>query len=99
MLFMIFILLMRLLNIYCWVLLASCIFINLCIFGVLDARKSFVQKAGYFLEAVTEPVLAPVRRILPDLGGVDFSPMVVLLLIRYAVQPGLIEVFRYILAG
>nr|WP_298794064.1 YggT family protein [uncultured Acetobacter sp.] len=91
---MIFTVLMRLLQIYCWILILSCIFINLCMFGILDSRNQLVWKVGVFLNRMTEPLLEPVRRILPSLGGVDFSPMVVLLGIQYALQPLLVSLFR-----
>ncbi|MCG0994631.1 YggT family protein [Acetobacter indonesiensis] len=97
MLFGLFFLLMRLLTIYCWILLLSCIFINLCMFGILDSRNQLVWKVGVFLNRLTEPVLEPVRRLLPNLGGIDFSPMVVLLGIQYVLQPLLVEVFRTLL--
>ncbi|MGV4876941.1 YggT family protein [Acetobacter indonesiensis] len=97
MLFGLFFLLMRLLTIYCWILLLSCIFINLCMFGILDSRNQLVWKVGVFLNRLTEPVLEPVRRLLPNLGGIDFSPMVVLLGIQYLLQPLLVEVFRTLL--
>lgn len=97
MLFGLFFLLMRLLTIYCWILLLSCIFINLCMFGILDSRNQLVWKVGVFLNRLTEPVLEPVRRLLPNLGGIDFSPMVVLLGIQYVLQPLLVEVFRALL--
>ncbi|OUI96331.1 hypothetical protein HK17_11970 [Acetobacter indonesiensis] len=96
-LFGLFFLLMRLLTIYCWILLLSCIFINLCMFGILDSRNQLVWKVGVFLNRLTEPVLEPVRRLLPNLGGIDFSPMVVLLGIQYVLQPLLVEVFRTLL--
>ncbi|MFT8469195.1 MAG: YggT family protein, partial [Acetobacter syzygii] len=92
--FLLFMVLTRILEIYCWILLVSCIFVNLYAFGILDSRNQLVWKIGMFLERLTEPVLAPVRRILPTPGGVDFSPMVVLLGIQYVLQPLLVEVFR-----
>ena len=94
MLFILFSVLMRLLEIYCWILILSCIFINLCLFGILDSRNQIVWKVGVFLNRVTEPVLEPVRRMLPSLGGVDFSPMVVLLGIQYVLEPLLVSLFR-----
>ncbi|KXV46757.1 hypothetical protein AD944_12715 [Acetobacter tropicalis] len=96
-LFGLFSLLMRLLNIYCWILLLSCIFINLCMFGILDSRNQLVWKVGVFFNRLTEPVLEPVRRLLPMPGGIDFSPMVVLLGIQYVVQPILVELFRMLI--
>ncbi|MFT9026588.1 YggT family protein [Acetobacter indonesiensis] len=67
-------------------------------FGILDSRNQLVWKVGVFLNRLTEPVLEPVRRLLPNLGGIDFSPMVVLLGIQYVLQPLLVEVFRTLLA-
>ena len=92
--FSLFMVLTRILEIYCWILLISCIFVNLYAFGILDSRNQLVWKIGMFLERLTEPVLAPVRRVLPTPGGVDFSPMVVLLGIQYVLQPLLANVFR-----
>lgn len=63
-------------------------------FGILDSRNQLVWKVGVFFSRVTEPVLGPIRRMLPNLGGVDFSPMIVLLGIQYIVQPLLLQVFR-----
>ncbi|MFT9418759.1 YggT family protein [Acetobacter sp.] len=91
--FSLFMVLTRILEIYCWILLISCIFVNLYAFGILDSRNQLVWKIGMFLERLTEPVLAPVRRVLPTPGGVDFSPMVVLLGIQYVIQPLLANVF------
>ncbi|MDE7548655.1 YggT family protein [Acetobacter fabarum] len=91
--FSLFMVLTRILEIYCWILLISCIFVNLYAFGILDSRNRLVWKIGMFLERLTEPVLAPVRRVLPTPGGVDFSPMVVLLGIQYVIQPLLADVF------
>ena len=91
--FSLFMVLTRILEIYCWILLISCIFVNLYAFGILDSRNQLVWKIGMFLERLTEPVLAPVRRLLPTPGGVDFSPMVVLLGIQYVLQPLLANVF------
>lgn len=89
--FVLFVILTRVLEIYCWILLVSCIFVNLYAFGILDSRNQIVWKIGVFLERLTEPVLAPVRRVLPTPGGIDFSPMVVLLLIQYVLQPALVK--------
>ncbi|EGE47288.1 MULTISPECIES: YggT family protein [Acetobacter] len=96
--FFVFMLLMRLLELYSWVLLAACIFVNLYAFGILDSRNQIVWKIGVFLERITEPVLAPVRRMLPMPGGMDFSPMVVLLIIQYVLQPGLVSLFRALMS-
>ncbi len=74
------------LDIYWWILIASAIFSWLYAFNVVNPRNQFVGSVGNFLFRITEPVLAPVRRILPDLGGIDISPIVVLLIIFFIRQ-------------
>lgn len=71
------------LDIYQWLLIASAIFSWLCAFNVVNSRHPFVGTIGNFLFRTTEPVLAPVRRFLPDLGCIDISPMIVLLIISF----------------
>jgi YggT family protein len=71
------------LNLYTWVLIASAIFSWLYAFNVINSRNQFVDAVGRFLYNVTEPVLRPIRRVLPDLGGIDLSPIVVLLIIFF----------------
>jgi YggT family protein len=51
-------------------------------FDVINLRNRFVYNVAHFLDAVTRPVLRPVQKIIPPLGGVDISPIVVLLLIQ-----------------
>jgi len=51
-------------------------------FDVINLRNRFVYNVAHFLDAVTRPILAPVQRIIPPLGGVDISPIVVLLVIQ-----------------
>jgi YggT family protein len=74
------------LDIYWWLLIASAIFSWLYAFNVVNSRNQFVGTIGNFLFRITEPVLAPVRRFLPDLGGIDISPIIVLLLIFFIRQ-------------
>lgn len=71
------------LSLYTWILIASAIFSWLYAFNVINSSNRFVSSIGMFLHNVTEPVLRPIRRILPDLGGIDISPIVVLLLIFF----------------
>lgn len=74
------------LDIYWWLLIASAIFSWLYAFNVVNSRNQFVGTVGNFLFRITEPVLAPVRRFLPDLGGIDISPIIVLLIIFFIRQ-------------
>ncbi len=74
------------LNIYTWLLIGSAVFSWLYAFNVVNSRNQFVASLGSFLFKVTEPVLAPIRRLLPDLGGVDISPIVALVIIYFIQQ-------------
>ncbi|MGF0539567.1 YggT family protein [Agrobacterium sp. ES01] len=71
------------LNLYTWLLIASAIFSWLYAFNVINSSNRFVSSIGSFLYNVTEPALRPIRRILPDLGGIDISPIILLLIIFF----------------
>jgi YggT family protein len=71
------------LSLYTWVLIGSAIFSWLYAFNVINSSNQFVNAIGSFLYNVTEPVLRPIRRIMPDLGGIDISPIIVLLIIFF----------------
>lgn len=71
------------LGIYWWILIASAIFSWLYAFNVVNPRNQVVGMVADFLFRATEPVLRPIRRMLPDLGGIDISPIVVLLIIYF----------------
>jgi YggT family protein len=69
------------LQLYTYLIVASAILSWLVAFNVVNMRNDFVRSIWGFLDAVTEPALRPIRRILPNLGGVDISPVILLLLI------------------
>ena len=71
------------LDIYWWLLIASAVFSWLYAFNVVNPRNQFVGTIGSFLFRVTEPALRPIRRLLPDLGGIDISPIILLLIIYF----------------
>lgn len=73
-------------GIYIWVLIASAILSWLVAFNVVNTRNRFVYLLGDFLRRITEPALRPIRRILPNLGGVDLSPLVLILLLLFVRQ-------------
>jgi YggT family protein len=72
-------------EIYVWLLIAQAILSWLLAFGVINRYNRGVSVIGDFLYRVTEPALRPIRRILPNFGGIDISP-VVLILILYFVR-------------
>ncbi len=55
-------------------------------FNIVNIRNNVVRTIWYSLNLVTEPILSPIRRILPSLGGVDLSPLVALLVILFVQQ-------------
>lgn len=65
-------------------IIASAILSWLFAFDVINHRNRFVNQLAGFLDAVTRPLLEPFRRIIPSLGGIDISPIVVLLLLNFA---------------
>ncbi len=83
----IFSLVAELLWLFSWALILSAIISTLISFGVLNTRNRFVWMISDFLYRVTEPVVRPIRAVLPNLGGIDLSPLIVLLLIQYVILP------------
>lgn len=71
------------LNLYMWLLIASAILSWLVAFNVINTRNRFVYAVGDFLYRITEPVLRPIRRVLPNFGGIDLSPVVLILLLIF----------------
>jgi len=71
------------LDLYVWLLIASAILSWLIAFNVVNTRNQFVSAGAEFLYRITEPVLAPIRRVLPSMGGLDLSPIVLILIIMF----------------
>jgi YggT family protein len=69
------------LHLYTYVIIAAAILSWLVAFNVVNARNDLVRSIWATLTALTEPVFRPVRRMLPNLGGIDVSPIIVLLII------------------
>ena len=73
--------LILILDLYIWLLIAAAVLSWLVAFNVVNSRNQFVAMVGDFLYRITEPLLRPIRSILPSLGGIDLSPVVLILLI------------------
>jgi YggT family protein len=84
------------LDLFWWAVLLAAIVQTLMSFNVLDGRNRIVWTVADFLYRVTEPALRPIRARLPNLGGIDLSPLVLLLLIT-AVSIGVMAVRGYML--
>jgi YggT family protein len=72
----------RAIDIYIWVVIAAAVFSMLAGFGVLDTRNRLVWTVGDFLYRATDPALRPIRNLLPNLGGIDISPVILILLLQ-----------------
>lgn len=71
----------EILGIYMWVIIASAVLSWLLAFNVINARNGVVMTLWNVLNNLTEPVLGPIRRRLPNLGGIDLSPVILILAI------------------
>ena len=76
-------LLITILDLYWWVILAMVVASWLVGFGVINTYNPVVRVILRVLHALTEPVFKPLRRIIPAIGGLDLSPLVVLLLLMF----------------
>lgn len=70
-----------LLTVLFWIIMIQVILSWLFVFNVINHSNDMVRQLVRGLDAVTEPLYRPIRRILPDFGGLDFAPMIVLLVI------------------
>jgi YggT family protein len=67
-------------QLYIWIIIAGAIMSWLIAFNVINPYNQFVRSLWAGFNALTEPLLRPIRRWLPDLGGIDISPMVLILI-------------------
>ncbi|NNC73148.1 MAG: YggT family protein [Sphingomonadaceae bacterium] len=74
--------LVLLINIMIWVIIVQAVLSWLVAFNVINTYNDGVRQFLYLLERVTNPLYAPIRRFMPDFGGIDFSPIVVILLLH-----------------
>ena len=70
-----------LLQVLSWIIIGQAILSWLVAFNVVNTTNGFVRSVYLALDRITEPLYRPIRRIMPDFGAIDFSPLVVLLLI------------------
>lgn len=78
-----YVLVSTIIQLYIYVLIASAILSWLIAFNVVNMRNQFVAMVAETLWRLTEPLLAPIRRILPSFGGLDVSPVVLILLLIF----------------
>jgi len=71
------------LEIYIWLLIAAAVLSWLIAFNVVNTRNQVVAMIADMLYRLTEPLLRPIRSMLPNLGGIDVSPVILILLILF----------------
>ena len=76
--------LLILLTVLWWIIVIQAILSWLVAFNVVNTQNDFMRSFLNALDRITEPLYRPFRRILPDFGGIDFSPFVVLILVLIA---------------
>jgi len=76
-------LIVQVIGIYKWILIASVVLSWLVAFNAVNTRNRFVAIAGDFLFRVTEPVLRPIRRVIPVVGGIDISPLILFFILWF----------------
>jgi YggT family protein len=91
----IFWLLGELIHLYILAIICAVVISMLISFGVVNARSQFVYQIADFLNRLTAPALNPVRRLLPNFGAIDISPVIVILLLE-ALQIVLADIYAHL---
>ena len=89
-------LIVRLLSLYKWILIIWVVLSWLISFNVVNTRNHFVYLLSDFLYRVTEPALRPIRRILPNFGGIDISPVILIFIIWFLQDFLIFDLPRYL---
>ncbi|HTW34047.1 MAG TPA: YggT family protein [Rhizomicrobium sp.] len=76
-------LLQELISLYWWIVIIAVVMSWLVAFGVVNTFHPIARGVVRFLDAVTEPVFRQVRRVIPPIGGLDLSPLIVLILLEF----------------
>ena len=79
----IIILISQLIEIFIWFLIAQAILSWLVAFNIVNTHNNIVSLIGNFLYRITEPLLKPIRKFLPDFGGIDISPIILIILLIF----------------
>ena len=77
-------LILQVLDLYMWAVIIGVILSWLVAFNVVNTSNRFIFMVGDFLHRITEPALRPIRRTIPNLGGIDISPVILIILLIFA---------------
>jgi YggT family protein len=86
----------NLFNLVWWLILASVVLSWLFAFNIVNVNNPTVRQISYGLQRMTEPLLAPIRRILPSMGGLDLSPIILLILLEFLRQLIIGQLFKLV---
>lgn len=89
-------LIFQIIDLYWYIILATVVVSWLTAFNIINGSNPYVRQINSVLYTLTEPVLAPIRKILPNLGGLDFSPVVVLFALQFLKQFLIYYLIRYV---
>jgi YggT family protein len=84
------------LNLYTWAVIGSAVVSWLIAFNVINMRNDVVRSIASALYQLTEPALRPIRRLLPNLGTLDISPIILLLLIMLIERVIMMYIYPYV---
>ena len=76
-------LVLSVIGLYMWVVVIAVVLSWLMAFNVINRANRFVFIVADFIYRITEPALRPIRRLLPNLGGIDLSPVVLILVLYF----------------
>ena len=85
-------------DLYWWVIIVMAVMSWLLAFDVINMRNDFVRSVWNGVNALTEPALRPIRRFLPPIGGMDISPIILLLALSF-IQMELAALARALIAS
>lgn len=71
-------------DLFIWLIIANAVLSWLVAFNVVNPRNGFVYQVIRFLDGLTEPLMRPFRKLIPTMGGIDISPIVVILVLQFA---------------
>jgi YggT family protein len=94
----VFVILHYLIQAVIWLVIANAIFTWLIAFDVVNMRNRIVYQVVHFLNAVTSPMLRPLRRVIPPLGGVDISPVIFIVVLGAADEVLLPALTRWLIS-
>ena len=94
----VFVVLHYLIQAVIWIIIANAIVSWLIAFDVINMRNRIVFQVVKFLDAVTRPILRPLRRFIPPLGGIDITPVILIILLEATDQVLLPALVRWLLS-